>query len=293
MTRGRAILDGRTLAGAGFLLLGATLIQWSAAIVIPAFGLLGPSATSAWRFLFGAIVLVALSRPRVWRWSRRQWRGALALGLTTAFMNLCFYQAIARIPLGGAVAIEFLGPFSVAALGRRTPRHLALVGLAGLGVVALTRPGSGLHPLGVLFAVGAGLGWAGYVFASHRVGGLISGFGGLAVSMVVAATVTLPFSMGSLSHVALDPAVLARLAVVATMSVALGFGAELQGLRRVTPALAGVLMSCDPGVAFFVGWLLLAQPVRGWDLVGLVCVVAAGALVTLDSAVSEGALLQG
>lgn len=280
------------MAGAGFMLLGATLIQWSAAVVIPAFSLMSPSATSAWRFLLGAVILLAVTRPHVGSWTRRQWMGALFLGATTAFMNQCFYQAIARIPLGGAVAIEFLGPFSVAALGRRTPRHLALALLAGAGVVALTRPGSGLHPLGVLFAAGAGLGWAGYVFASHRVGGTTSGFGGLAVSMAVAATLTLPFSMGSLGRVGEDPAVLLRLAIVASMAVVLGFGAELQGLRRLRPSLAGVLMACDPAVAFFIGWLLLHQHAHGWDLVGLGCVVLAGALVTLDSAVGEGGLAQ-
>ncbi len=274
------------------MLLGATLIQWSAAVVIPAFAQIGPSATSAWRFLIGAVVLVALTRPHVRSWTRRQWLGALALGTTTAFMNQCFYQAIARIPLGGAVAIEFLGPFCVAALGRRTPRHFALAVLAGAGVVALTRPGSGLHPLGVLFAVGAGLGWAGYVFASHRVGGTTTGFGGLAVSMTVAAVLTLPMSMGSLRLVSDDPAVLVRLAVVAVMAIVLGFGAELQGLRRLRPSIAGVLMACDPAVAFFIGWLLLHQHVHGWDLVGLACVVLAGALVTLDSAVGEAGLAQ-
>lgn len=274
------------------MLLGAALIQWSAAVVIPAFSQIGPSATSAWRFLIGAVVLVALTRPRVRSWTRRQWIGALALGATTAFMNQCFYQAIARIPLGGAVAIEFLGPFCVAALGRRTPRHFALAALAGVGVVALTRPGSGLHPLGVLFAAGAGLGWAGYVFASHRVGGTTTGFGGLAVSMTVAALLTLPLSMGSLGRVSADPAVLLRLAIVAVMAIVLGFGAELQGLRRLRPSIAGVLMACDPAVAFFIGWLLLHQHVRGWDLVGLACVVVAGALVTIDSAVGEAGLAQ-
>lgn len=291
MTGPRA-LETRGLAGAGFMLLGATLIQWSAAIVLPAFALLGPSATSGWRFLLGAVALLALARPRVRGWGARQWRAALALGLTTAFMNQCFYQAIARIPLGDAVAIEFLGPFCVAALGRRTPRHLALAGLAALGVVALTRPGGGLHPLGTLWAMGAGLGWAGYVFASHRVGGTTRGFEGLAVSMSVAAVVTLPFSMGAWGAIGHDPLVVGRLALVAVIAVVAGFGAELQGLRRLRPSTAGVLMACDPAVAFLVGGVLLAQRVTALDLVGLGCVVVAGALVALDTAVGEGGLAQ-
>ena len=153
-----AVTRRRALAGAGFVLLGAALIQWSAALVKPVFVAVGPSAASAWRFALGAVVLVVLTRPRLRQWNRTQWLGVAALGTSTAFMNLCFYQALARIPLGGAVAIEYLGPFMVAALGKRSWRHLALVGLAGLGVLALARPGGGLTLVGTLFAVGSGSG---------------------------------------------------------------------------------------------------------------------------------------
>jgi inner membrane transporter RhtA len=274
------------------MVLGAVLIQWSAAIVTRVFPVIGPSATSAWRFLLGAIVLLAIARPRVRRWTRREWLGALALGASTAFMNQCFYHAIARIPLGSAVAIEFLGPFFVAALGRRTPSHLALVALAGLGVIALTRPGTGLNGVGVLFAAGAALGWAAYVFAAHRVGATTPGFQGLAVSMSVAAVLTLPWSLATSAQVLHDPGTLGRLAVVAVMAIVLGFGAEFEGLRRLTPAIAGVLMASDPAMAFFIGWLLLAQHVNVWDLVGLACVIAAGIGVTYRDGVSESELVQ-
>jgi len=274
------------------MLLGATLIQWTAALVIRVFPVIGPSATSAWRFLLGAVVLLALTRPNVRHWTSRQWLGALALGAATAFMNQCFYQAIARIPLGGAVAIEYLGPFCVAAIGKRSWRHLGFVGLAGAGVAALTRPGSGLNATGVFFAVGSGIGWAAYIFASKHVGEATTGFGGLAVSMSFAAILTLPLSLGSSVRVIDDPKMLLRLSIVATMAIVLGFGAELQGLRRLKPSTAGVLMAGDPAVAFFIGWLLLNQNVRGWDLVGLGCVVLAGAGVTYDTAVGVGELPQ-
>ena len=268
------------------------MIQWTAALVIRVFASIGPAASSSWRFLLGATVLLALTRPNVRSWTRRQWLGALSLGLSTACMNQCFYQAIERIPLGGAVAIEYLGPFCVAALGKRTPRHLTLVLLAGVGVLALTRPGGGLNATGVLFAAGAALGWASYVFASHRVGAATSGFGGLAVSMSIAALVTLPFGLGAAGRVIHDPEIFARLVIVAIMAIVLGFGAELQGLRRLKPSVAGVLMACDPALAFFVGWLLLGQSVNTWDLVGLACVMLAGAGVTFDYTVGTGELAQ-
>ncbi len=282
----------RASTGAGFMLLGATVIQWSAALVTGVFGVLGPSATSAWRFLLGAIVLLALTRPKVRRWTRPQWSGALALGLSVAFMNQCFYQAIARIPLGGAVAIEFLGPFVVAAFGKRTRRHFALVALAGLGVVALSRPGGGLTLVGALFAAGSGLGWAAYVFASHRVGDVTSGFEGLAVSMSIAALVTLPLSLGATHVLFSHPGALGRLTIVAVMSIVIGFGAELQGLRRVRPTIAAVLLATDPAVAFFVGWLLLAQRVHAFDYLGVGCVMLASIGVTYDTTVGAGELAQ-
>lgn len=274
------------------MLLGAILIPWSAAIVTPVFSAIGPSATSAWRFLFGAVVLMALTRPKLRSWTRRQWLGALALGVSIAFMNLCFYQAIARIPLGGAVAIEYLGPFLVAALGKRSLRHFSFVVLAGLGVVALTRPGGGLTLVGITFAAGAAAGWAAYVFASHRVGGTTTGFGGLAVSLLIATVVTLPMSIGSTHYLVTHAHLAGRILLVAIMSIVLGVGAEMQALRRLRPSIASVLFALNPAVAFGIGWLILNQAITPWDFVGLACVVSAGVGVTFDAASSDGDIAQ-
>ena len=280
------------MSGAGYMLLGATLIQWSAALVTHVFGVIGPSATSAWRFLLGAVVLMAFTRPRLRTWTKQQWRGALALGVSVAFMNVCFYQSIARIPLGAAVAIEYLGPFMVSALGKRSTRHFAFVVLAGLGVLAIARPGGGLNTGGILFAAGSGVGWAAYVFAAHRVGGQAEGFGGLAVSMGIAAVLTLPWSMGASLYVVTEPSILARLALVAVLSIVLGFACELQALRRLRPSTAGVLFALDPAVAFGIGLVVLSQSIPPWDLVGMVCVVTAGAGVTYDAVNSKPTLVQ-
>ncbi len=274
------------------MLMGASLIQWSAALVTRVFGDIGPSATSAWRFLLGAVVLLAFTRPPLRSWTRQQWWGALALGVSVALMNQCFYQSIARIPLGAAVAIEYLGPFMVSALGKRSARHFAFVILAGLGVLAIARPGAGLNVTGILFAAGSGLGWASYVYAAHRVGGQAEGFGGLAVSMSIAAVVTLPMSIGASNYVFTHPSVLARLAIVAVMAIVLGFGCELQALRRLKPSTAGVLFALDPAVAFAIGLIVLSQSIHPWDLVGMACVVIAGVGVTYDAANSKPTLVQ-
>jgi inner membrane transporter RhtA len=118
-------------------------------------------------------------------------------------MNQSFYQAINRIHLGTAVAIEYLGPFLVAALGKRSWRHGLFVVIAALGVLCLARPGGGLTALGVVFACGAGCGWAAYTIASHRLGGATEGFEGLAVAMAIAALCTLPFVGTSLDVVSI------------------------------------------------------------------------------------------
>jgi len=249
---------------------------------MPVFLRIGPSASSAWRFFFGAVALLAVSRPRVRAWTRHQWVGAAALGASTAFMGFCFYQSIARIPLGTAVAIEYLGPFLVAALSKRSLRHYAFVALAGAGVVALARPGGGVTLLGVLFALGSGAGWAGYAFASHRVGGSIEGFGGLAVAMSIAALVTAPFAFASAHALVARPWLGGRMALVGVAAIGLGFGMEMQALRRIKPSVVSVLIALDPAIAFLMGWLFIGQGVSVTDLVGLACVVGAGVGVTYD-----------
>ena len=282
-----APVAGVSLAGVGFILLGAFSIQWSAALIQPAFVRLGPVATSGWRFLLGAVILLLITRPNLRQWRREQWRAAVILGVTVAFMNVSFYQAIARIPLGSAVTIEFLGPLCVAVFGRRSLRHFCFAFLAALGVVLLSHPGGGVTLVGAIFGLMSGLGWGGYVFAAARVGGATTGFGGLAVSMTISALVTLPWTLTKVADVAQHPALSGRLLLVAAMSIVLGFGAELQALRRLSPSAAGVLMSFDPAIAFVIGALVLNERATVWVLLGLSCVVLAGAGVTMDQTSPE------
>jgi inner membrane transporter RhtA len=110
--------------------------------------------------------------------------------------------------------------------------------------------------------------------------------------MSVAALLTLPFSLGVTARLSEHPGTLLRLGIVAMMAIVLGFGAELQGLRRLKPSIAGVLMAGDPAVAFIVGWILLRQNIKVWDVVGLGCIIVAGAGVMYDSTVSESELAQ-
>jgi inner membrane transporter RhtA len=253
------------LRGAALVLLACTAVQWSAALARPAFAALGPSAASSWRFLFGAVVLLALARPKLSTFSRRQWLGAIALGATSALMNQFFFQAINRIPLGSTTAIEYLGPFLVAALAKRSLRHLSFVALAGLGVLALTRPGGGITVVGAMFAILAGASWAAYSFASHRVGGHSTGFDGLAVAMGIAALLTLPFGVGATHVVVTHPFLLGRLVIVGVMATVVGYGLEMQALRHLKPSIVSVLWALEPAVAFLLGGMLLHEHVTSWD----------------------------
>lgn len=228
-------------------------------------------------------MLFVIARPNLRCFTRHQWTGALAFGVAVAFMNGCFYEAIARIPLGNAVVIEFMGPLLVAALGRRTWRQFGCVALATVGVVVLSHPGGGLTLFGALFAVGSGVGWALYLFASRRVGGSTNGLEGLAVGIAVAALLSLPMSVASARAVTSHPYLVGRIALVAFMALVIGFGAEMSALRRLKPSVIGVLAAFDPSFAFLVGWLLLAERVTSWDIVGVACVILASIGVTRDS----------
>jgi inner membrane transporter RhtA len=270
--------------GVGLVLLGALSIQFAATLAIGTFARLPVTAVSAWRFLPGAILLVLVVRPRLGRLDRRAWVGAFALGLSTSLMNLCFFQAIHRIPLGSAVAIEYLGPFFVAMVGRPSVRQLVPAVLAAGGVIALTRPGSGITWAGAGFAALAAVGWAAYTAASHRVGATTAGYEGLAVAMVIAALVTIGFAIPTMGTAVGHFSLLARLVGLSLLAVVVGFGAELQALRRLSPRVVAVLLAFDPAVAFLVAWVALGQRINGFDALGVALVAAAGTIVARSGA---------
>ena len=251
-------------------------VQLGAAISISLFPDLGVSGTAWLRLTFGALGFVLLARPRYWQWSWRELRAPMLLGLASALMTLCFVQAIARLPLGTAVAIEFMGPLTVAAVHSKDRRALAWPLLALVGVVALTEPWTGAVSLtGVLFAAASAVGWAGYILITQHVGDRFAGVDGLAISLPVAAIVTaffgLPEAWGHLT--------------VHTVAVALGaaillpmipFTFELYALRRMTAAAFGTLMALEPAIGTTIGAVLLKQIPGVLQVVGVACVVVAG-----------------
>jgi inner membrane transporter RhtA len=277
-----------TTVGVSCVLAAAVAIQSSAAIAIPAFGAIGALATSGFRFVLGAVVLVLAARPRVRALDRAGWRGVVTFGVFAAAMNVCFYQAVARLPLGTAVSIEFLGPFTLAVVAGRGWRHAGYAALALVGVVLLARPGGGVTALGALFAALAATCWAGYTLASKRLGARTAGLDGLALALCVSALLVLPLTAGSWGT--LTWSLLGRLLSVAVLAVVVGFALELAALRRLDAATVAVLLSLNPAVAFAVGWLVLGQHVSVAVLLGGCCVVIAGIGVTSEARRRELAL---
>src|SRR5205823_7332400 len=211
------------------------------------FDRLGPSGTVLLRMLFGAAVLAALWRPRLRAHTRDELTIALLFGLSLAAMNLTFYEAIDRIPLGIAVTVEFAGPLAVAVAGSRRRLDLLWVVLAAAGIVLLAR-GNGGHAnlAGIGFALAAAVCWASYILLSQRVGRVFPRGNGLALAMLVASLLLLPGGVAAGGGELIVPGVLAVGAGVALLSSAIPYSLELEALRRLPARVFGILLSLEP-----------------------------------------------
>jgi inner membrane transporter RhtA len=268
------------------LMLGAAAtVQVSAAIATTLFDRIGAGGTVFLRVALGAAMLVALWRPRLRGHRRRDVRTAVLFGLTLAAMNLLFYEAIDRIPLGIAVTIEFAGPLAVAVAGSRRRLHLVWVVLAAGGILLLARGGGGHANLaGVAFALGAACFWAAYIVLSQRVGRAFPRGDGLALAMVVGAAALVPVGLSSAGSDLLAPVPLAVGAAIALLGSAIPYSLELEALRRMPARVFGILLSLDPVIAALAGLIVLGQGLGAREVGGIALVVAAsvGASVTAD-----------
>ena len=273
----------------GLLLVSIVSIQLGAAVAIDLFPVLGPVATTFLRLAFASVLLVILARHTI-DWGARRHAGALLVyGTILGLMNLTFYGAIARIPLGIAVAIEFIGPLGLAVATSRRGRDFAWIGLAALGIALLTpQIGSALDPLGVALAGAAGLCWASFAVMSQRVGRALPGSSGLAIAMVVAAVVVLPVEVAAGGLGSLDPDLLARALVVAVLSTALPWSLEFEALKRMTARTYGILVTLEPAVAALVGALLLGQAMGLQGVLAVACVSVAALGVTVSDRRDSG-----
>ena len=251
-------------------------VQLGAAISIGLFDDVGVAGTAWLRITLGAVGFVLIARPRYWKWSWRELRAPILLGVVSAGMTLFFLAAIDLLPLGTVVSIEFLGPLTVAAIHSRGRRALAWPALALVGVVLLTEPWRGTPNLvGIAFAALAGVGWGLYIVITQHVGDRFAGVDGLAISLPVAAVVTAIFGLPQAwGH--LTPQVLLVALGAAILLPLIPWTFELYALRRLTKAAFGTLMALEPAIALTIGVVVLHQIPAGAQLVGIGCVVLAG-----------------
>jgi inner membrane transporter RhtA len=260
----------------GLVLIATASVQVGAAFAKGLFDDVGPSGAVLLRVLFAAVLLWAIWRPRPSAHSRGDLRLAAVFGLSLAAMNLSFYEALDRIPLGVAVTLEFVGPLGVAVAGSRRALDVVWVILAGTGVVALAAPGSdSANAAGIAFALLAGCFWAAYILINARVGRAFAGGGGLALAMAFAAILLVPVGIAGAGADLLDARVLAVGAAVAALSSAIPYSLELEALRRISSRVFGVLMSLEPAVAALAGLAVLGQVLSAREVAGIALVVLA------------------
>ncbi|MFB9690944.1 EamA family transporter [Amycolatopsis plumensis] len=259
---------GATLAVAAML-----CVQLGLAVSVGLFDRIGPEGAAWLRLAWAGVLLLVVVRPRPSSFRRSTFAACCALGVVTAGMTMLFMTAAARLPLGTASALEFLGPLTVAATRGRRRLWPAL---AAAGVVLLTQPWRGGADLaGIGCALGSAVCWAGYIVLTQRVGDEVAGVRGLAVSMPVAGIVaTLVYGPGVVEHLTW-PLLVTGLGLAVLLPV-VPFALEMLALRRLTAPAFGTLMSLEPAIASLIGFLVLHQVPDASAAAGVVFVVAAG-----------------
>jgi inner membrane transporter RhtA len=258
---------------------GIVSVQFGAALATTLFADLGPSGTVLLRIGFAALIMFVAVRPR-WRdYDRSALKLVLVFGVALAVMNLAFYEALDRIPLGIAVTIEFAGPLAVAVIGSRRPLDVVWAFLAAAGILLLANPGgaNGVDLAGVGFALIAAVCWAGYIVLAERAGPRFRGSDGITMAMVVAATLPIVPGVIEAGTALLDPLTLAIGAAVGLLSSAIPYSLETEALRRIPRHVFSVLMSLEPAVAALAGFLVLGQDLVPREIVAIGLVVAASA----------------
>jgi len=273
-------------AAVGLVLTGIASVQLGSALATTLFDEAGPGGTVLLRTAFAALVLAAVWRPALRGRGQTSWRLIALFGLCLAGMNLCFYEALERIPLGIAVTLEFVGPLAVAITGSRSRLDLLWALLAGLGIVLLAPGiGDGLDATGVVLALAAGGFWGAYILIAARVGRGSAGHGGLSAAMIYATVLLVPIGVADGGGELLHPAILLAGLGVALLSSVLPYTVELEALRRLPERTFGVLLSLEPAVAALVGLAVLDQSLADREVLAIALVIAAsaGALSSTDA----------
>jgi inner membrane transporter RhtA len=272
-----AVVTTNQARSGALMAMGSMLcVQVGLALAVSLIDRIGVEGAAWLRLVWAGVLMLVIVRPRISAFTWATFRVCVVLGMVTAAVTMLFMAALDRIPLGTASALEFLGPLGVAVAHGKGAHRIVWPGLAAIGVMLLTHPWAGaVDPIGVAFALGAALCWAGYILLTQRVGDEVAGINGLAVSMPVA---------GLVSTIAVGPSVLPRITLdilligigLAILLPMVPFALEMLALRRLTTAAFGTLMSLEPAFAMIVGLVVLHQMPGPSGVVGICFVVAAG-----------------
>lgn len=291
---GAAAADVRAgrLGGVVLVVTGSLSTQFGAAVAALLFPRAGALGVVTLRLTLAAVLLMLVFRPRLRGHARGDWAVLCGFGVALGSMNMVFYQAVDRIPLGPAVTFEVLGPLTLSVLAGRRLASLLWAALALGGVVLLSGGGfGGLDPLGIAFALGAGTMWATYILLSARAGMRFPRADGLAIAMSVAAVISLPVGVASAGSRLVEPATLGLGLAVAVMSSGLPYALDQFALRRLPAATFALMMSLAPALAALAGYLVLDQGLTPVQCVAIAMVIAAsiGAVRTPSRPPARGA----
>ena len=266
---------------------GIVSVQVGAAIAKGLFDLVPPTAMVWLRLITSAVILLLVARPRLTGHSGRDWLIALGFGVSLLVMNWAIYQSFARIPLGIAVTIEFLGPLTVAVIGSRRLTDLIWVALAGMGVALLGLSRATLTLAGVGFALLAALGWAFYILLSAQTGRRWPGISGIAIASMVGAIVLAPPAIVEAGSQMLNPTILALGFAIGLLSSVIPYSFELIALRRIPPRVFSILMSLEPAAAALAAMILLGEFLSLVQWLAMGCVVVASIGATRTSSILD------
>lgn len=280
-TGGPGPIRGQERRAIALVLGSAFSLQFGAALAVLLQGSVGPVGAVTLRMTLGAAILLAIQRPRLTGRPRRDWMLATAFGLTLGAMNVFFYEAAARLPLGAAVTFEFLGPLLLAVVTSRRFRDVVWVVFAAAGVWLLHSGGlERLDLLGIGFALAAGACWVGYILLGGAVSRRFEQADGLALGMAISCLVLIPMGAVSAGTALVQPMVLVMGLGVAVASSAIPYTLEMAALRRLPAGTFGILMSLEPAVAALAGFLVLGQSLALTQLVAIALVMIASAGAT-------------
>ena len=265
------------LAPVPSVLLAIISVQSGASIAKSLFPALGPATTASLRIGISALVLFITFKPNLRKLNIIQWKAAMFYGLSLGAMNMTFYYAITRIPIGLGVTLEFIGPLLLAVLGSKRAIDFAWIVLAGAGILLISplTAQNGADITGILLALLAGGFWAIYILTGSKISKVMKDGEAVSVGMLFATVLILPFGIASGGFAAISPKFLLLGTALALLSSAIPFVLEMRALGKLPPRTFSILMSLEPAMAALCAWLFLNETLRLQECLAIVFVIAA------------------